>query len=341
MSNPLSGKNILVVEDEVVFSSLICGFVESMGGKTLPASDGKVALNLIDHYPVDLVICDLNMPVMRGDEFVQQLRIRGNALPVVIITASEDVSEIAGMLRLGVQDVLLKPLDDLERVRDVILECLYPSMFASKIKEDEQLFDSWDDLIQQPDKAIRLIKQLQPPIRQSLANTQVNYRQLTCTGEPGLVFDIAALSDSQIGFYVLDVTRAGNNGIMAALLLRVMFNELLQKKIADQRQQLPELSSILNDINKLLQDAGMTGQFPLLVGYYHHTQRQLLLVPAGLHSVIDIDGVQHELDTGIPPGTFEQIHATQHSFSLTACECSISGAGGKLKLMLCANDQFP
>lgn len=85
----------------------------------------------------------------------------------------------------------------------------------------------------------------------------------------------------------------------------------------------------------------MTGQFPLLVGYYHHTQRQLLLVPAGLHSVIDIDGVQHELDTGIPPGTFEQIHATQHSFSLTACECSISGAGGKLKLMLCANDQLP
>ena len=340
MSNPLSGKNILVVEDEFVFSSLICGFVESLGGKTLPATDGKVALNLIDHYPVDLVICDLNMPVMRGDEFVQQLRIRGNSLPVVIITASEDVSEIASMLRLGVQDVLLKPLDDLERVRDVILECLYPSMFASKIKEDEQLFDSWDDLIQQPEKAVRLIKQLQPPIRQSLANTQVNYRQLTCTDEPGLVFDIAALSDTQLGFYVLDVTRAGKNGMMAALLLRVMFNELLQKKIADQRQQLPELSTILNDINRLFQDAGMTGQFPLLVGYYHQSQKQLLLIPAGLHCVIAIDGIQHELDSGIPPGTFEQIHATQHSFSLRACECSISGAGGKLKLMLCANDQL-
>lgn len=40
MSNPLSGKNILVVEDEVVFSSLICGFVESMGGKLcLPAME--------------------------------------------------------------------------------------------------------------------------------------------------------------------------------------------------------------------------------------------------------------------------------------------------------------
>lgn len=74
----------------------------------------------------------------------------------------------------------------------------------------------------------------------------MNYRQLTCTGEPGLVFDIAALSDSQIGFYVLDVTRAGNNGIMAALLLRVMFNELLQKKL------LISVSSCLNSVPFLM-----------------------------------------------------------------------------------------
>ncbi len=338
MINPLSGKNILVVEDETVFSSLICGFVEGLGAKTLPATDGKIALNLLDHFPIDLIICDLHMPVMSGDEFVQQLRIRGNALPVVIITASEDVSEIAGMLRLGVQDVLLKPLDDLDRVRDVILECLYPSMFASKIKEDEQLFDGWDDLIQQPEKAIRLIKQLQPPIRQSLANTLINYRQLTCSGDPGLVFDIAAISDYQLGFYVLDVSRAGNNGIMAALLMRVMFNELLQKRVADQQQPLPELTTILNDINRLLKDAGMTGQFPLLVGYYHQRHRQLLLIPAGLHSDITYEGEYHQLETGIPPGTFEHIHATQHSFNVKSCECSISGAGGKLKLMLSAND---
>lgn len=51
------------------------------------------------------------------------------------MTASEDVSEIAGMLRLGVQDVVLKPLDDIPRLREVLLECLYPSMFASKVKK--------------------------------------------------------------------------------------------------------------------------------------------------------------------------------------------------------------
>ncbi|MBS0876289.1 MULTISPECIES: two-component system response regulator RssB [unclassified Tatumella] len=338
MSNPLSGKNILVAEDEAVFSAVICGFIETLGANTLTASDGKTALDIIDHYPVDLIICDLEMPIMRGDTFVEQLRARGNALPVVIVTASEDVSEIARMLRLGVQDVILKPVDDLTRVRDVIMECLYPSMFVSKIEEDEQLFDNWDVLIQQPEQAIRLIKQLQPPIRQLLANTRITYRQLTYTDQPGLVFDIAALSDHQLGFYIMDVTRAGNNGIMAALLLRVMFNQLLQEKITGQQQKLPQIATILNDINRLLQDAGMSGQFPLLVGYYHQPTRQLLLVPAGLDCDILFDGVHQTLGSGIPAGTFEHIHGTQHCFYLRACECNIRGSGGKLTLMLRANE---
>ena len=339
MSNTLSGKLILVIDDEPVFSSLLCGVLANMGIYTLQASNGMTALQMLDHHPVDLIICDLDMPVMRGHKFVEQIRSRGCALPVIIMTACEDVAEIAGLLRLGVKDVMLKPLDDIPRLREILLECFYPSMFASKLKEDEQLFDGWDSLIRHPDKAVQLLKQLQPPIRQVLAETRVNYRQLTPTEKPGLVFDIAALSDHQLGFYILDVTRAGDNGVMAALLLRVLFNELLRQKIADQHQPLPQIATILNDINQILEDAGMQGQFPLLVGYYNRHQHNLLLIPAGLRSTLSYNGRQQVLDSGIPPGTFRKLHASQHSFKLNACECNIAGAGGRINLMLSDNDE--
>ncbi|MBS0908368.1 two-component system response regulator RssB [Tatumella sp. JGM118] len=339
MSNTLSGKLILVIDDEPVFSSLLSGILANMGANILQAINGMTALEMLDQHPVDLIICDLEMPVMRGEKFVQQLRAQGCSLPVIVMTASEDVSEIAGMLRLGVQDVILKPLDDIPRLREILLECLYPSMFASKVKEDELLFDGWDSLIRHPEKAVQLLRQLQPPIRQVLAETRVNYRQLTPTEKPGLVFDIAALSDHQLGFYILDVTRAGDNGVMAALLLRVLFNELLRKKIADQHQPLPQITTILNDINQLLEDAGMQGQFPLLVGYYNRHLHNLLLIPAGLHSTLSFNGQHQVLETGIPPGTFRKIHASQHSFNLNACECNISGAGGRINLMLSDNDE--
>lgn len=338
MSNTLSDKLILVVDDDPVFSSLLSSVLANMGAKTLQAINGMTALKILEQSSVDLIICDLDMPVMRGDAFVQRIRSQGWTLPVIIMTASEDVSEIAGMLRLGVQDVMLKPLDDIPRLREILLECLYPSMFTSKVKEDEQLFEGWDSLLRHPEKAVQLLRQLQPPIRQVLAETRVNYRQLTPTEKPGLVFDIAALSDHQIGFYILDVTRAGDNGVMAALLLRVLFNELLRQKIAGQSRSLPQITTILNDINQLFEDAGMQGQFPLLVGYYNRHLQNLLLIPAGLHSTLTYNGQQQVLETGVPPGTFRKIHASQHSFNLNACECNISGAGGKINLMLSDND---
>lgn len=338
MSKTLSGKLILVVDDEAVFSALLRSILESMGAQTLQADDGAIALEFLAQRRVDLIICDLDMPVMCGREFVRKIRAEGCDLPVVIATASEDVSEIAGMLRLGVQDVILKPLDDIQRLKDVLLECLYPMMFTSQVKEDEQLFDGWDTLIQYPDKAVQLLKQLQPPIRQTLANMRINYRQLTDTEQPGLVFDIAALSEYQLGFYILDVTRAGNNGVMAALLLRVLFSELLRQKVSDHDQKLPAISSILNDINQLFKDAGMTGQFPLLIGYYNKQQHNLMIIPAGLHSALRFNGQKRVLDSGIPAGTFGKIHATQHSFDLRGCECDVSGAGGRLNIMLSSDD---
>lgn len=69
--------------------------------------------------------------------------------------------------------------------------------------------------------------------------------------QPGLVLDIAPLSDSDLAFYSLDVTRAGDNGVLAALLLRALFNGLLQEQLSHQGQRLPELGSLLKQVNQL------------------------------------------------------------------------------------------
>ncbi|MCP5751502.1 two-component system response regulator RssB, partial [Klebsiella pneumoniae] len=76
----------------------------------------------------------------------------------------------------------------------------------------------------------------------------VNYRQLVAADQPGLVLDIAPLSDSDLAFYCLDVTRAGDNGVLAALLLRALFNGLLQEQLSHQGQRLPELGSLLKQV---------------------------------------------------------------------------------------------
>ena len=109
-------------------------------------------------------------------------------------------------------------------------------MFNSRVEEEERLFQDWDALVSNPLAAAKLLQELQPPVQQNISHCRVNYRQLVAADQPGLVLDIAPLSDSDLAFYCLDVTRAGDNGVLAALLLRALFNGLLQEQLSHQGQ---------------------------------------------------------------------------------------------------------
>lgn len=334
MEKPLNGKHILIVEDEAVFRSLLDTYLTSLGAIVNLADDGVQALDIITHDQPDMMICDLAMPHMDGLKLVETLRSRGHHLPILVISATENMADIARVLRLGVQDVLLKPVTDLTRLRETVLECLYPAMFTSKVQEDEQLFQDWDALTRDPAAATKLLQQLQPPVQQSIAQCKVNYRQLTMAEKPGLVLDVAALSEKDLAFYCLDVTRAGDNGVLAALLLRALFNGLLQEQLSSQPHRLPELNGLLTQVNQLLRQVNLQGQFPLLVGYYHRELKKLILVSAGLNATLNVHAQQIHLSNGVPLGTLGSTHLNQMTQHCDAWQCQVWGSGGSLRLML-------
>ncbi len=336
MTQPLAGKQILIVEDEPVFRSLLDSYLSSLGAVTSLAQDGIDALEKMLGVSPDLLICDLAMPRMNGLKLVEHIRNEGNQLPILVISATENMSDIAKALRLGVQDVLLKPIKDLNRLRETVFACLYPTMFNSRVEEEERLFQDWDALVSDPQAAAKLLQELQPPVQQVMSHCRVNYRQLVAADEPGLVLDIAPLSENDLAFYCLDVTRAGDNGVLAALLLRALFNGLLQEQLSHQRQRLPELGNLLKQVNQLLRQANLTGQFPLIVGYYHSTLKNLILVSAGLNATLNTGEHQIQVSNGVPLGTLGNTYLNQISQNCDAWQCQVWGAGGRLRLMLSA-----
>ncbi|TKI08159.1 two-component system response regulator RssB [Martelella alba] len=334
MAKPLLKKQILVIEDEAVFRSVLSQFLQSLGAEVREASHGGEALHMLTACRPDLIICDLEMPEMNGLAFVERFRQFDTATPILIVSGTDQMTDIARVLRLGVQDVLLKPLDDFARLRETVLGCLYPDMFTSQVDEEEQLFQDWDALSQHPGAAAKLLKQLQPPVQQTIARCKVNYRQLTMAEQPGLVLDIAALSEHDLAFYCLDVTRAEEKGVLAALLLRALFNGLLQAHIANRSHRLPELSTLLKQVNQLLRKANLDGQFPLLVGYYHRGLNNLILVSAGLNATLTANSQQVRLNSGVPLGTMNSAYLNQISQHCASWQCQVWGNGGRLRLML-------
>lgn len=334
MVQPLTGKRILIVEDDAVFRCVLAGFLNAEGVEVSEAINGIDALSKQAEIRPDAILCDLLMPEMGGIEFVQRLRAGGRQTPVVVISATERMADVASVLRFGVQDVLLKPLQDLNLVRDALLACFYPDMFTSPALAGEALAHDWAALSHNPAYAEQLLKQLQPPVQQTIAGCKVNYRQLTAYDKPGLVLDIAGLSPDDLAFYCLDITRSPQSGVLAALTIRSLFNELLQEQLAHHEQRLPQMSALLKQVNHMLRQAGLSGQFPLLAGYYHAGLQNLILVSAGLHARIEAGEHVIQLNGGVPLGTMGSVQINQVSQRCAVWQCQVRGGGGQLRLML-------
>ena len=85
----VGGKRILLVEDQALVRSCLRLMLELEGHQVTESSNGAEALNLFALGEFDLVITDLEMPVMAGDQLALNLKLLAPSLPILMITASE------------------------------------------------------------------------------------------------------------------------------------------------------------------------------------------------------------------------------------------------------------
>jgi DNA-binding NtrC family response regulator len=75
------------------------------------AKGGQEALDFLEKNHVDLILLDLTMPGMTGDEVLRKLDERGNVVPVIVVTASSSVNSAVEAMKLGAREYLQKPFD--------------------------------------------------------------------------------------------------------------------------------------------------------------------------------------------------------------------------------------
>ncbi|HWO98935.1 MAG TPA: response regulator transcription factor [Bacillus sp. (in: firmicutes)] len=101
---------ILIIEDDIAIHSLIKEALDLDGFKTLSAYSGTEGKLLFEQNPVDLVLLDLMLPGMNGEEFLQGIR-RNSTIPVIVISAKNDQNSKLELLTNGADDYITKPFD--------------------------------------------------------------------------------------------------------------------------------------------------------------------------------------------------------------------------------------
>jgi DNA-binding response OmpR family regulator len=114
---------LLLIEDDAELANGLVHALAQSGHACDPASNGQAALSACAVTAYDLVVLDLGLPDMDGQDLLRQLRDRGLSAPVLILTARDDVHERIRGLDGGADDYLAKPfaLGELEaRIRALL-----------------------------------------------------------------------------------------------------------------------------------------------------------------------------------------------------------------------------
>ncbi|WP_026886855.1 response regulator transcription factor [Clostridium beijerinckii] len=106
--------NILVVEDDANTQKLICAVIKRGGYNAFKANDGMEALNMMEKQYFDLIILDLMMPRMDGYQLCKELRQVGDNIPILMITAQQEIKEKHRGFLVGTDDYMTKPFDEQE-----------------------------------------------------------------------------------------------------------------------------------------------------------------------------------------------------------------------------------
>jgi two-component system chemotaxis response regulator CheY len=118
---------ILIAEDDLVTRALLRRLLSNLSHDVVEAGDGLAALEKIESDDPDLLLTDLHMPQLDGRTLIETVRsskVHGK-LPIVCMSAVKDKNEIVGLISLGIQGYILKPInpaDVRERMQKVIAD---------------------------------------------------------------------------------------------------------------------------------------------------------------------------------------------------------------------------
>jgi len=115
----------LIVDDSSVMRKIVERSLRQAGlelEKVVEAGNGAEALAVLGKGPVDLILCDINMPIMDGLEFVRALQTveEAKATPVVMITTEGSETHVVQALSAGARGYIRKPFTP-EQVREHVL----------------------------------------------------------------------------------------------------------------------------------------------------------------------------------------------------------------------------
>ncbi|MDF2153794.1 response regulator [Vibrio sp. CAU 1672] len=290
-------KLIMLVDDDPIFRRITGAYLQNQGFRVLEAENGLQALQKLRESEPDLVLCDLSMPVLNGIEFVEEVSLEYPALPLIVVSATDEMSDVAKALRFGIKDFLPKPIGNYDHLYQAIDNTLEDtdSHFADQrdfssqwfrvddggeLPDDQELHWHLQYLQQNPNAARDLLHALLPEKDTSQGDWRCSYRLLQSTDVMPLVFDYRWLMNGQFAFYLIDSASLEEGGVATTLLVRALFDDYLRNL----KSFSADLKDMVEIVEKGIQCSECAGPVEAMFGIADLASATVSILPAGLES---------------------------------------------------------
>ncbi|WP_316739383.1 PAS domain S-box protein [Pedobacter aquatilis] len=108
----LIGKKVLVTDDNDLNRLVASILLLDYGATVMVAENGEVALDMIEKETFDVILMDIQMPVMNGYDTTRKIRKMGNNIPIIALTASAIKGEKEKCIAMGMNDYITKPINE-------------------------------------------------------------------------------------------------------------------------------------------------------------------------------------------------------------------------------------
>jgi phosphoserine phosphatase RsbU/P len=334
----LPGTTLLVIDDDSVARQSISGFFEKGGFDVLQAERGVQGLELFIRQRPELVLCELHLPDMGGLELIRQINEIAPDTPVIVMSASGVMSEVVDALRVGASDYLLKPAVDLA----VLDHAVRRSLDRARLRiENQRIRERLERANRELENHLKELKDDQAAGRQVQLNMlpaspwtsgeyRIEHRIIPSLYLSGDFVDYFRVSDTQLAFYLADVSGHGASSAFVTVLLKFMTTRLLyeQRKLEASGPVAFEPSDVLSHINRSLISCKL-GKHVTMLGGVIDESTQTLTYSIGGHLPLPVlfhgGEATYLQGKGRPVGLFEDAQyenvqiALPETFSLMLC----------------------
>lgn len=121
-NSQLKNFKVLFVEDEEKIRHHITKTLKYLVEEVREAGNGKEALTIMQNYSPNIIITDLEMPLMNGVDFIKEVRKTNKDIPIVVLTAHTNNNYLLELIDMHIENFIIKPMN-FEKLLDVLQKC--------------------------------------------------------------------------------------------------------------------------------------------------------------------------------------------------------------------------